>query len=94
MTSQRSQKNNNMPVRNYIRRHAYRWHRITGVIAALPILLWTVSGCLHPVMNSFRPNVQNQYLPPAAIDTSKVRLSLPEALVGHGLDRLQKFPLV
>lgn len=83
-----------MLLQHYFRRNAYRWHRITSLIVALPILLWTLSGFLHPVMNSFKPDVRNQQLPVSSIDTSKLRLTLNEALSIHQVKELDGFRII
>jgi len=81
-------------MKQYIRRNIYKWHRITSLIVALPILLWTVSGFLHPVMGMFKPEVKNQSLPVAAIDTSRIKVSLQDALIQNKIDRLHNFRIV
>ena len=72
-----------MEVKKYLRRHVYRWHRITSLLVAVPILLWTISGFLHPVMNRLKPDVRNSALPVAVIDSGKIRVSLYDALAQH-----------
>ena len=83
-----------MSVKKFIRRNIYRWHRVTSLVVAIPVLLWTVSGFLHPVMNSFKPEVNNQYLPSAVIDTAKVKRSLKEVLELHQIPRIKTFHIV
>lgn len=83
-----------MLVKKYIRRNIYRWHRVTSLIAALPILLWSLSGFLHPVMNSFKPDVKNQFLPAASIDTTKIHVSLQQALEQNKIPALHNFRIV
>ena len=83
-----------MPFRTYIRKNIYRWHRISSLIVALPILLWALSGFLHPIMNSFRPDVRNQFLPATAIDTSKIHISLQEALMCNEINTFHNFRII
>lgn len=83
-----------MPVRKYIRKNIYRWHRITSLVAALPILLWALSGFLHPVMSSFKPQVGSQFLAAPAIDSKKVQLPLADALKLNGITKLHSFRIV
>ncbi|OLY91488.1 PepSY-associated TM region [Cnuella takakiae] len=83
-----------MPSFPYFRRNAYRWHRITSLIVALPILLWTISGLLHPVINSSKPQVRNQSLPPTAIDTTRISLPLQQALQQNGIQYIHNFRIV
>jgi hypothetical protein len=83
-----------MPVKRYVRRNIYRWHRVTGLIVALPILLWSVSGFLHPVINSFKPEVSNGMLPTSVIDTNKIHISLQQALQQNGIAMIHNFRIV
>lgn len=83
-----------MPVKKYVRKNIYGWHRITSLIVALPILLWSVSGFLHPVMNSFKPEVRNQFLPTAAIDCSKIHIPLEQALHQNSITVLHNFRII
>ena len=77
-----------MSVKKYIRKNSYRWHRITSLLVALPILLSSLSGFLHPVMSSFKPDVRNQFLPAAAIDANRISISLKETLQKNNIQTL------
>ena len=81
-------------MKKFILRNIYKWHRITSLIVAIPILLWTVSGFLHPVMGMFKPEVKNQALPVAAIDTGRIKVSLQDALKQNKIDKLHNFRIV
>ena len=83
-----------MSLRKYIRRNVYSWHRTTSLIVAVPILLWTLSGFLHPVMNTFKPDVKSQVLQPQVIDTSRIKVSLQNALALHQIQKLHNFRIV
>jgi hypothetical protein len=83
-----------MSLKKYIRKNIYRWHRVTSLIVALPILLWSLSGFLHPVMSSFKPDVKNQFLPASSIDTSKILVSLQQAMQQNKIAVLHNFRIV
>jgi uncharacterized membrane protein YsdA (DUF1294 family) len=83
-----------MSAKKYVRRNIYRWHRITSLIIALPILLWSLSGFLYPVMTSFKPDVRNQFLPAASIDTNRIHVSLHQALQQNNITILHNFRIV
>jgi hypothetical protein len=83
-----------MPLKNYIRKHIFRWHRVTSLIVALPIVMWSLSGFLHPVMNSFKPNVRNQSLPLTVIDTAKISVPLQRALEANNITTIHNFRIV
>ena len=71
--------------------HIYRWHRISSLIVAVPVLMWSLSGFLHPIMSSFKPDVRNQFLPVTSIDTSKIHISLQQALLRNGIKTFHNF---
>ncbi len=81
-------------MKKYFRRHAYRWHRITSLVIALPVFLWTLSGFLHPVMNSFKPEVKNHSLPLTPLDSSKIRMTVKEVLDIHKIDSIRQSRIV
>lgn len=83
-----------MSALKYIRKNIYRWHRITSLAVALPVFLWTLSGFLHPVMGYFKPEIRNQSLPAIKIDTTKITISLHEALKKNGISTLHNFRLI
>lgn len=80
-------------MKNYLRKRIYKWHRITGLMVAIPVVLWTLSGFLHPVMNAFKPEVNNS-LPPIVIDTSRIKLSLEQALTMHQIQSIRNFRII
>ena len=83
-----------MSVRMYVRKNIYRWHRVTSLVIALPILMWSFSGFMHPVMNSFKPEVRNQVLPVDSINTSKIKVSLQQALLSNNVLAFHNFKIV
>ncbi len=83
-----------MFLRKYIRRHMYRWHRIASLTIALPVLLWAFSGFMHPLMTNIRPQVATQRLSTTVIDTSKIKVSLADALLKNRIDTFSQFRLV
>jgi hypothetical protein len=43
----------------------YKWHRILGLIALIPVIGWTLSGLSHPFMsNWFRPQIAIEVFKP------------------------------
>lgn len=81
-------------MKTFLRRNIYRWHRITSLIVAIPVLLWTFSGFLHPVMNMFKPQLMNQTLPKTVIDTTKIKISPDAALKKHHITEFRNFRII
>jgi hypothetical protein len=77
-----------------IQKNIYKWHRRISIVIAIPVLMWTLSGMLHPVMSTFKPEVKNQFLPGHPIDSSKVFLSLSEVLAMNGIETIENFRLI
>ena len=47
----------------------YKWHRYLAWVMAVPILLWALSGVLHPLMsNWFKPDIAHKFLRPVAVE--------------------------
>lgn len=72
----------------------YRWHRMASLIIAVPVFLWALSGFMHPLMTNVRPQVATQKLQAPVIDTTKVKVSLSEALQRNKIDSFSQFRLV
>src|SRR6478609_8413460 len=83
-----------MALRKYIRCNMYRWHRMSSLIIAIPVLFWAISGFMHPLMTTIRPNVATQRLTPSLVDTAKIKVTLTEALQQNHVDTFSSFRLV
>jgi hypothetical protein len=81
------------PVRRYVQRNIYRWHRIIGLITIIPVICWTLSGLLHPLMSNWlRPSIARESLPP--VPATQPVVPLTQVLARHGLDNLRNVRLV
>lgn len=81
------------PVRRYVQRNIYRWHRIIGLITIIPVICWTLSGLLHPLMSNWlRPTIARESLPPVPVTQPVVPLT--QVLARQGLDSLRNVRLV
>lgn len=73
----------------------YKWHRICGLIALVPIMCWTLSGLSHPFMsNWFRPFIAQETFKPLTLDKLSPKLSLRQVLQQNKIDSLRNFGLV
>jgi hypothetical protein len=77
-----------------LRKNIYKWHRTLSLIIAVPVLLWALSGFLHPIMTNIRPKVATQTIQLQAIDTAKIRYSLKEVLERNHIDSFHAFRIV
>ena len=81
--------------RQHRNRLLYRSHRIIGLITVVPVILWTLSGMMHPFMaNWFRPELARSFVPPAPVGDHLPRQSVQAVLRQHGLGSIRNFRLV
>src|ERR1700754_745702 len=69
-----------------MKKKIYQLHRSLSIIIAIPVFLWASSGFMHPLMTNIRPAVATQGWTSVAIDSSRLRVPLTEALRKHPLD--------
>jgi hypothetical protein len=77
-----------------LRKYIYSWHRTLSLIIAIPVLLWAVSGFMHPLMTNIKPKVASQKLPPLAVDSSAIRVPLPAALQRNNIPAFHSVRLI
>jgi len=62
----------------------YKWHRRLALIMAVPVLLWSLSGLLHPMMaNWFKPQIAKRFVPPTPTSADTRLLPPAAALTDH-----------
>ena len=82
-----------------ISRLVLRYHRWIGLLAALPLMVWGLSGLSHPVMSRLQPQPAAM-MPPTEMlggfsrEQLAVVLPLSEILPGHGIDRISRARLL
>ncbi len=75
------------------KKHIYQWHRKLAIITAIPVLLWSLSGLLHPMMSHwFKPTIAKRFLPPTPIPHDLALLPPAEALSSH--QKIHQFSLI
>ncbi|MBE7178654.1 MAG: hypothetical protein INR69_19800, partial [Mucilaginibacter polytrichastri] len=77
-----------------MKKKLYIWHRRLSVIIALPLVLWAGSGFMHPLMTSIRPSIATQKIPVVPLDTSRIKLTLPEIMRKNSIGEIGNFRLV
>jgi len=71
----------------------FKVHRKLAIFLAIPVILWALSGVLHPIMaNWLRPDITNKFLPPTPIkQTNNI---LPPSEVFKDLPELHQIHLI
>jgi hypothetical protein len=73
----------------------YKWHRILGLIAVVPVMCWTLSGLSHPFMsNWFRPFIPVEVYTPPVQSELKPSLSIQQVLDMNHIVELRNFGLI
>lgn len=73
----------------------YKWHRILGLTALVPVIFWTLSGLSHPFMsNWFRPAIAREVFKPVSQREMNPALSLQQVLYKNGFPAFRNFGLV
>jgi hypothetical protein len=75
-------------------KNIYKWHRISSLIIAIPVLLWAISGFMHPIMTNLRPAVNTQSIPVETIDNNKIKLTLQQVLKQNNIDSIYSVRLI
>lgn len=77
------------------KRRFYKWHRILGLTALIPIIGWTISGLSHPLMSNWlRPAIAKEAFVPATQDQIAPRVSLQQVMAMHNITEVRNFSLI
>jgi len=71
----------------------YQWHRKLSYVFAVPLVLWALSGVLHPMMaNWFKPEVAKRFIisKPIVLPDD----TMPVSEICQGIDRVQMIKLL
>jgi hypothetical protein len=83
------------PVRRFVGRHMYRWHRLLGIITVLPVILWTLSGISHPLMSNWlRPPIAHETVPAPPLLGPALTVPITQVLADHHLPAVQNVRVV
>ncbi|CAA6679233.1 MULTISPECIES: PepSY-associated TM helix domain-containing protein [unclassified Lentimonas] len=67
----------------------YKSHRWFARILALPVILWALSGILHPFMaNWSKPEIAHRFLRPQPIPAAVLKVDIEDVLKRHAIDRV------
>ena len=77
-----------------MKRNIYAWHRRLAIIALIPVLMWTISGILHPIMSNFRPQMAKSFLKPEALPLPNIQVELDSALNLNRIRTIENFRII
>lgn len=77
------------------KRRFYKWHRIIGLTALVPVIFWTLSGLSHPFMsNWFRPFIPVEVYQQPTQGQIRPALSIQQVLDQNHIVQLRNFSLI
>ncbi|RYY13270.1 MAG: hypothetical protein EOO36_16120, partial [Cytophagaceae bacterium] len=83
------------PVRRFVGRHLYHWHRILGIITVVPVVLWALSGISHPLMSNWlRPPIAHETVPAPPLLGPALVVPVAQVLADHHLPAVQNVRVV
>jgi hypothetical protein len=83
------------PMRRFIGRNMYRWHRLLGVVTVMPVILWTLSGFSHPLMsNLLRPSIAHETIPTPPLTAGALVMPVAQVLSQNHLAAVQNLRVV
>ena len=78
-----------------VKSNFYKWHRVLGLTALIPVIFWTLSGLSHPFMsNWFRPLIAEEVFKPLPQSRMKPVLSIQQVLDKNNISVIRNFGLV
>ena len=70
------------------RKKIYKMHRMLSLIAAVPMIMWSVSGMLHQAGAWAKPKLAKDSVAPAKFDQSNLKISVPAALKRNCIQKI------
>ncbi|SDE26619.1 PepSY-associated TM region [Mucilaginibacter pineti] len=78
-----------------VKSNFYKWHRVLGLMALIPVIFWTLSGLSHPFMsNWFRPQIAKEVFKPLAQSKMKPSLSIQDVMDRNHITSIRNFSLI
>jgi PepSY-associated TM region len=88
-------KNKDSKIVKKIKQKMYKWHRTLGIITVIPVILWILSGCMHPFMaHFFKPQIAHEKLETTPLDTTQIKYSIQEVLSKNKIQEFKNFRIV
>jgi hypothetical protein len=78
-----------------IKQNMYKYHRTLGLITIIPVILWCLSGLMHPFMaHFFKPEIAHDRLESKPIDKKQLLFSIQEVLAKNKLSEFKNFRII
>ncbi len=78
-----------------VKQNIYKYHKYLAFFTIVPVLFWSLSGIMHPMMsNFFKPQIAKEYLENQKIDTTKINYTLQEVLVKNKIKSIKNFRII
>lgn len=72
----------------------YRYHQWLALVLTLPLLVWTLSALLHPLMRISKPQLAQHTLPRPALEAQALRLTPKQALTQNAIHTFENINLI
>lgn len=78
-----------------LKQNIYKYHKYLAFFTILPVIFWSLSGIMHPMMSHFfKPEIAKEYLKNQKIDTTKINFTLKEVLTKNKIESIKNFRIV
>lgn len=78
-----------------LKQNIYKYHKYLAFFTILPVIFWSLSGIMHPMMSHFfKPEIAKEYLENQRIDTTKINYTLQEVLTKNNINSIKNFRIV
>lgn len=77
-----------------MKKRFYIWHRWLGILSCLAVLMWSLTGLLHPVMSWTQPQPATQFVRSAPLSADTLRVPLQEVLARNNVAEFKSLNIV
>ena len=78
-----------------IKRNMYKWHKIIGLITIIPVIFWTFSGLMHPLMSHWlKPKIAKEFIAAMPINEKNLVLGVADVLSLNKIAKFKNFRIV
>ncbi len=93
---QKTTKIQNKPFKpSFLKKNIYKWHKIIGISTVIPVIFWTLSGLLHPLMGHWlKPTISTTFIVPKSIEKTKITTSLEDITLQNNIPSIKNFRFI